>query len=103
MPCACKDKDALATSARGIARSNPQPGTDGIYALREAPDCTEAYSGAFRAATVFIVGYGTEHETVYRRGERKTAIEHARAKKLTIDQVPARSLCNQTMLTLLGA
>jgi hypothetical protein len=103
MPCACKDKDALAASARGIARSNPRPDQEGIYQLREAPDCNQAYSGAFRAATVFIVGYGTEHETVYRRGERKTAIDHARQAKLTIDQVPARALCHDTMLTLLGA
>jgi hypothetical protein len=103
MPCACKQKDALVYDGRGLTRSNPRPEDNGVYLLQEDLECRTPYSGAFRGATVFIVGYGTEFERVYRRAERKAAIQDARENKRTIDQVPARALCHTIMVALLGA
>lgn len=104
MPCACKQgKDALLWDGRGLTRSNPQPDDNGVYVLQADPECSTPYFGAFRGATVFIVGYGTASEKVYRRADRKPAIQDARENKLSIDQVPARALCHNLMVALLGA
>jgi hypothetical protein len=70
---------------------------------RTDPECTEAYSGIFRQATVFIVGYDTDAETLYVRGDRTKALAHAKAAKLSFDQVPARSLCHAVAVELLGS
>lgn len=102
MPCACKNKDLLVTAARGIARSNPKPGDNGVYLLQGYEDCTTPYSGVWRAATVFIVGYGTAQETVYPRSQRTDAINQAKTQKLTIDQAPARAMCHDAMIALFG-
>lgn len=101
MPCACRDKNALGISARGISRSNPRPGPNGLYELRADPECSQPYQGMFRGATVFVVGYGTENETVYKRGERTQAINHAKEQNLTLDQMPASALCERLMVELL--
>ena len=71
--------------------------------LRSAPECSEPYNGIYRQATVFVIGYDTDHETLFTRGERTAALRMAREQKLSFDQVVARSLCHATMLELLGA
>jgi hypothetical protein len=71
--------------------------------MQSDPECTKPYDGPFRQATVFIVGYTTPAETMYRRGDRKQALKHAREDKLTFDQVPARAMCHDLMVGLLGS
>jgi len=71
--------------------------------LQADTECTEPYSGIFRQATVFIVGYATLDEQVFVRGERTKALALAKAKKLSFDQVVARALCHHLMIDLLGS
>lgn len=103
MACNCGNKNALYRGAANLGRANPIADSDGMYILASAPDCTTPYSGAYINSTVFVVGFGTENETLYSRADRSDAIAHARESNLTIDQLPARSLCHNSMVTLLGA
>lgn len=92
----------MTPDSRNLTRAFPSPGEDDIVVLRSHLDCTQPYEGIFRQATVFIVGYDTEHETLYVRGDRTKALAHAKTSKLTFDQVSARSLCHQACIELLG-
>ena len=103
MGCACRDKKALTPDSRALTRSFPGVNELGMTTLLAEPECTKPYDGVFRQATVFIVGHGTEHETLFKRGDRPKALEFARANKLTFDQVPARALCHAAMVELLGS
>jgi hypothetical protein len=103
IPCACKDKSRLTPDSRSLLRAYPGPGDDGVVMLQAAPDCTTPYDGVFRQATVFVVGYATEHERLFKRGDRTEALQLAKANKLTFDQVTARSLCHEAVVELLGA
>lgn len=103
MGCACRDKKALTPDSRALTRSFPGVEQNGMTLLASAPDCSEPYDGVFRQATVFVVGYGTEREKLFKRGDRTAALSLAKAEKLTFDQLPARSLCHETMLELLGS
>lgn len=103
MGCACKDRKSLTPDSRALTRSFPGVNDDGMTTLQSEPECTEPYDGVFRQATVFIVGYKTEDERLFKRGDRTQALAYAKKNKLTFDQVPARSLCHETMLELLGS
>lgn len=103
MACACKDKEALTPDSRALARSYPNTNDYDIVTLQAEPECVQPYDGPFRQATVFIVGYTTDAETMYRRGDRKKALAHARKDKLTFDQVPARAICHDLAVELLGS
>jgi hypothetical protein len=103
MGCACKDKKALTPDSRHLTRAYPGVEETGITLLATAPDCTTPYNGVFRQATVFIVGWNTKDEQLFKRGDRTKALEVARTNKLTFDQVPARSLCHESMVALLGS
>jgi hypothetical protein len=86
-----------------LTRAFPSEGDDGLVVLRADPDCTEPYSGRFRQATVFIVGYDTDDEQIFTRGQRTEALQLARTRNLTFDQVVARSCCHHLMESLLGS
>jgi hypothetical protein len=101
--CACKDKSKLTPDSRNLLRAYPGPGDEGVVSLRYAPDCTSPYDGIYRQATVFVVGYDTEHEQLFKRGDRTAALKMARDNRLSFDQVTARSLCHEVVLELLGA
>jgi len=103
MGCACKDKKALTPDSRALTRAYPGVDKTGVTLLATAPGCTDPYDGVFRQATVFIVGWNTENEQLFKRGDRTQALKLARTEKLTFDQVPARSLCHETMMELLGS
>lgn len=83
-----------------LKRTYPRPDETGTIMLQSVPECTEAYDGAFRKSTVFIVGYGTEHERVFKRADRNAAIAAARENKATLDQVIAGQLCAETVESL---
>lgn len=99
--CNCRNKDSLTPDSRGLARRFPRPDDAGLVALAASPDCTKPYDGRFRQATVYLVGWGTEHEAMFRRAERKQAIAAARAAKTSIDTAQARTLCHEDMVALL--
>jgi hypothetical protein len=93
----------LTPDSRNLSRAYPGPGDDGVVTLQSSPECSTPYNGIFRQATVFVVGYATEHETLFKRGDRTAALKMAKENKLTFDQVVARSLCHETAVELLGA
>jgi hypothetical protein len=104
MACGCKDKAYLTPNSTALRMTYPQPDEDGgIITLQGYEDCTDPYTGAWKQATVFVVGYGTDNETLFRRADRTAAIKMARDENLTLDQLPASSLCHQAMVDLLGS
>jgi hypothetical protein len=103
MGCACRDKKALTPDSRSLTRAFPGVEENGMTLLSTAPDCTTPYNGVFRQATVFVVGWNTPNETLFKRGDRTKALELAKKQKLTFDQVPARALCHESMVALLGS
>ena len=103
MPCACKDKSKLTPDSRSLLRAYPGPGDDGVVMLQSDPECSTPYDGIYRQATVFVVGYGTKRERLFKRGDRTAALKLAKENRLTFDQVVARSLCHETAIELLGA
>jgi uncharacterized Rossmann fold enzyme len=102
MPCACRDKKSLTPNSMNLRRTNPRPDETGTIMLQSAPDCVEQYSGPFRKTTVFVVGYGTEHEQIFKRADRTAAIAAARATSSTFDQVIAGQLCADAVEALLA-
>ena len=86
-----------------MARAFPSAGEDDIVVLQADPYCEEPYTGAYKQATVFVVGYTTEHETLFKRSDRKAALDLAREKKLSFDGVVARECCHHLMVELLGS
>jgi hypothetical protein len=76
-----------------LKRTYVHPDDSGVISLQAYPDGTEPYSGPFRKTTIFVVGYGTEHEQLFRRADRNAAIAAARENRLTFDQVPAGQIC----------
>lgn len=85
-----------------LKRTFVRPDETGTIMLQSAPECVEPYSGPFRKTTVFIVGYGTEYEQVFKRSDRTAAIAAARETKSTFDQVLAGQLCVDTVDALLS-
>jgi hypothetical protein len=83
-----------------LKRTFPRPDETGTIMLQSSPECVEPYSGPFRKSTIFVVGYGTEHEQLFTRAQRTQAIAAARQSKLTFDQVVAGQLCSETVEAL---
>jgi hypothetical protein len=103
MGCGCKNKSGLTPDATGMRSTWPSPDESGMIKLASAPDdCSSLYHGPFRQATVLVVGIGTESEQLFMRGQRSEAVTTAKANKLSIDAVPARTLCHESMVALLG-
>ena len=100
MGCNCRDKSALTPNSMNLKRTYPRPDETGTIMLQSEPECIDAYAGPFRKTTVFIVGYGTEHEQVFKRADRTAAIAAARENKATLDQVIAGQLCSSTVEAL---
>ena len=74
-----------------------------LITLASAPDCTEAYAGPYRSASIFIVARGTADERLFVKRDMVTAQTLARRNAWTLDRVRAESLCRESMLGLLGA
>jgi hypothetical protein len=85
-----------------LTRAFPSAGEDDLVVLQADPYCEEPYSGRYQSATVFVVGYATEHEALFTRKQRTEALDYARSKKLTFDGVVARECCHHVMVELLG-
>lgn len=104
MPCGCRDKSALTPDTRMLVRAYPRPDNEfGVLPTQADLTCTRPYEGIFQQATVFVIGYGQEGERLFKRGDRRAAVDYAKQNKLTFDQVQARSLCHDVALELLGA
>jgi hypothetical protein len=74
-----------------------------MIALTTAPECAEPYHGAFQGARIYVLGYGTPDERLFRKGDYLEATKLARTRNLTLDTVLAVNLCHDTMVELLQA
>jgi hypothetical protein len=75
--------------------------SNGLYPVQTA-QCEEPYSGPHAGRSVYIVGYGTENEQFFTRGDRTAAIRTARELDATIDHLPANQLCAEVVESLFG-
>jgi len=101
MGCGCRKQGAVLTpNSMNLRRTYVRPDDTGVIALQSMPECTDPYSGPFRRTTVFVVGYGTEREQLFKRSDRNQAIAFARETRSTFDQVPAGQLCHDAVETL---
>ncbi len=70
-----------------------------MYELQAYPGCFEPYNGTSRADTVFIIGYGTENEELFRKVNNRKAVGKARSFKpmLSFFQAPVTQICSQAI------
>ena len=103
MPCGCGKRPETA-SAVGLRQAVASiDGGGEMYTLASQPGCERPYRGQFQGAKVYIVGYGTENETIYRRGDRTLAARQARQLGTTLTPFLAVDLCEDAMVQVLGA
>jgi hypothetical protein len=74
-----------------------------LYQLASHPDCTTPYTGAFRSASIYVVGLGTDQERLFVRAEAQDAVAYARATGQPIAHLPAAQFCQDAMVAFLGA
>ena len=97
--CGCRRIDAvqLANGANAKVGYNAKPGRNGVYELASAPGCFQPYEGDHRNESLFVVGLGTEQETIFLRKQRTEALEFAQSNDLHLFHLPAHNLCHYTM------
>jgi hypothetical protein len=117
MGCGCGKRQDSALAGTTLRQSATVPNSKGLYDLASHPDCDVPYHGAFPAAQIYVVGFGTEAERLYVRGQRNEATRAARTGKdpatgepltatggrLTLDPVLASNLCHDAVVELLGS
>lgn len=105
MGCGCNQKASdLTPDTTNLVRAFPRADNEfGVLTTSGDPYCEEPYTGIYQQATVFVLGFGTEDEKLFRRGDRREAVAYATEKNVTFDQVQARSLCDSVARELLGA
>lgn len=85
----------------------PQLNAYGLLPLRGFEDCATPYTGNHKAASVYVVGYGTEHERLFRRTDRNAALEYQSTAspdgKLNLFQAPVTQLCADAALAVFGS
>lgn len=79
------------------ADGNPVPYRNqaGIVELQGYEGCTVRYDGPNKAATVYVVGWSTEHERAFPSHQARAAVVYRNEtdRKLSIDQIQAGNLC----------
>jgi len=95
----------VGAARRAAAELIPEPQTNdrGMYPFIGEPYDCEAYHGAYRATTVFLVGYGTEHEKLFARTLKKDAEKYAAKHNLSAAHINVSSLCHDRVIEMLGA
>jgi hypothetical protein len=100
-PCGCGGR-APGDPTGGTNSSNPPEHSGDPIPLATFAECSETYHGAFRSATIYIVGRGTDSETLYIKGHGDDARRHGRREDLTVDHVRATDLCHEAVVSLIG-
>lgn len=81
----------------------PKPNERNMFPLEGEDAATiEPYHGNFRGSTVYVVGYGTEHEEVFTRGSRHEAFRIAVQKETTLSHLSATMFSHESMIAALG-
>ena len=79
---------------------------DGIYKLSTYPDCTEPYTGDHYDEKIYVVGFRTEHERLFRRSQKSAMMAYMNATPAVRGQLWhdfAARFCQQAMLELLSS
>lgn len=108
MSCGCSKRQDSALAGTTLRQSLTFPNSKGLYELATYPGCDEPYHGTFPTAYIYVVGFGTEGEKLYTRGDRNAATRAARTghdtgRRTTIDTVQATELCHHAVVALLGS
>lgn len=91
---------------QGVRRADgslrPEPSGTGVVPLTSYPDCQQPHAGQHRAKTIYLVGWKTEHEKLFRNDEAKAAVVYSNSadKKLMVDRIPASQICDQAIVDL---
>ncbi len=101
MGCGCGAKRGDRTVTTRVVR--PPTNSLGMFDLVSMPRCNTPYHGAFRSATIYVVGFQTDQERLFVRGDVAHAVEYAKQNKLSISHLPARQFCHDAMVEFFGA
>lgn len=103
MGCGCSQaRDNTFAGRRLKAERELRLNADGLYDLAAAPEgCVDGYHGFFPTATVYVVGRGTEHERIFRKGDWDEAHRHATQHDLPLIHVMAKNLCHDAVAPVL--
>lgn len=85
-------------------RRAPSTSATGAIPLNDQPDNALPYTGEGRNETIYLVGWGTEHERLFPATDAKQAVAYRNDidKKLRIDPVPASQLPTGAVVELLA-
>lgn len=78
---------------------------DGVYQLGTYPDCTTPYTGEYRTQEVYVIGFRTEHERIFRRSAKAAAVAYYNSfnPPIPLWHDAAGNFCSQAMLDLLDS
>jgi hypothetical protein len=76
--------------------------TNGVYDLASYPGCSTPYNGTHKDSTVHVVGFGTEHERLFRPSQRAEMVVYYNsfAGKVDLFHGWASSFCEQAVRDL---
>lgn len=83
-----------------------RPVVNGVYQLASYPDCSTPYSGADAHETlVYVVGFGTEHERLFRRSQKAEYVAYYNSfnGKISLWHDYADRFCATAMRELLAS
>lgn len=78
---------------------------NGVYQLATYPDCSDPYIGTERKEWVYVVGYRTEHERLFKRSDKGAMVTYFNSFKGEVEMFHDLSaeFCQQAMMELLGS
>lgn len=91
-------------TVRSDGTKTPQPEGNGVVALQAYPGCNQPHAGDYRARNVYIVGWKTVHEKIFRDDRAIDAVTYRNGidPNLALDGVQATVICDQAVLDLYG-
>lgn len=104
-PCGCGDLGGKTVSTNGVRTGyTPSPGPNGIIELANYPGNFDAYYGASRGSSVYVVGLPSspEEERIFLRADVEDAMAYARQSGLRLHHLAATSLCSDAMVDVFG-
>lgn len=97
MGCACAKRRAEKAAAAKLERDG------GVIVMATQPGCTRRYHGRHAGAKVYVVGIGTEHETIFAINRASEASRLAKEHDVMVHRVAARDLCHDAVYAVFGA
>jgi hypothetical protein len=75
---------------------------NGIYQLGSYPGCADAYNGEHREVKVYVIGFRTPDERLFKRADKAAAVTYYNSfgGTLALWHDFAGNFCNQAMLDL---